>query len=157
MRNLVSLTLALLALMPFSLFGQSTIRGIVIDSLTQEPLASATVYVNGTTQGTATGHDGRFELNDVFFPATVVFSYVGYQPQALELERNPGSLTVMLSANEELPEIVISGKANKIRKEDLEYFKEMFLGEVDREKYPDCRQRWRCELLEIESAAGHRD
>ena len=129
MRNLVSLTLALLALMPVSLSGQSTIRGIVIDSLTQEPLASATVYVNGTTQGTATGLDGRFELNDVFFPATVVFSYVGYQPQALELERNPGSLTVMLSANEELPEIVISGKANKIRKEDLEYFKEMFLGD----------------------------
>lgn len=35
--------------------------------------------------------------------------------------------------------------------------KEMFLGEVDRIKYPDCRQRFRFELQEIESVAGHRD
>ena len=30
---------------------------------------------------------------------------------------------------------------------------EMFLEKVDREKYPDCRQEYRFELLEVESTA----
>ena len=129
MRRLITITLTLLVLLPACLFGQSTIRGVVVDSLTQEPLASATVYVNGTTQGTGTDNDGRFELKDVVFPATVVFSFVGYQTQALDLTRNPGTLTIRLRTNDVLPEVVVSGKANKISKKDLEYFREMFLGD----------------------------
>ena len=128
MRRLITLTL-LLALMPVALSGQSTIRGIVTDSLIQEPLPMATVYVNGTTQGTTTDNDGRFELKDVMFPATVVFSFVGYQPEAIDLTHNPGIMTIKLKPNIDLPEIEVSGKANKIDKEDLEYFRKMFLGD----------------------------
>ena len=115
--------------MPAFMFGQSTVTGVVLDSLTQEPLPSATVYINGTTQGTTTDSDGRFELKDVSFPATVVFSFVGYQAKAMELDRNPGMLTITLSPNIELPEIVVSGKANRVDKVNLDYFKTMFLGD----------------------------
>ena len=126
MRNFL---FALSVLISSALYGQSIIRGTVIDSLTQAPLVSATVYVNGSTLGTTTADDGRFELRDVSFPATVIFSFVGYEPYALALTRDPGDLTVTLRPNSELPEIVISGKANKVKKKDLEEFKKMFLGD----------------------------
>ena len=129
MKRLIALTLSLLVLLPAHLLGQNTVRGVVVDSLTQEPLASATVYVNGTTQGTTTDNDGRFELKDVMFPATIVFSFVGYQPQALDLDRNPGVMTILLKTNDVLPEVVVSGKANKIDKKELEFFEKMFLGD----------------------------
>ena len=123
------LLFAVLSFIPIALFGQHTITGVVIDSLTQEPMVSATVYVNGTTIGTATDADGRFQLKDVTFPAKIVFSFVGYQPQALDLTRNPGNLTIRLKTNDELPEVVVAGKDNKVKKEDLEFFKTMFLGD----------------------------
>lgn len=121
--------LALLLFFPTFLSGQNVIKGVVVDSLTQEPLPSATVYVNGTTQGTITDNDGRFELKDVSFPATVVFSFVGYHTQAVDFDRNPGTLTINLKTNDELPEIVVSGKGNKVSREDMDYFKAMFLGD----------------------------
>ena len=105
---------ALVSVVTTILWGQNVIRGIVVDSLTQQPLPSATVYINGTTHGTSTDPDGRFELKDVSFPATVIFSFVGYEPQALELTQNPGELTIGLTPNIELPEIVVSGKKNRI-------------------------------------------
>ena len=120
---------SVLLLFPVALYSQHTITGIVLDSLTQEPLPSATVYVNGTTLGTATDVEGRFELKDVSLPATVVFSFVGYQTQAIELNRYPESLTISLKTNDELPEVVVSGKKNMPNKEDLDYFKSFFLGD----------------------------
>ncbi len=123
------LLFAFLSLMPAFLLGQSTVTGVVLDSLTQEPLPSATVYINGTTQGTTTDNDGRFELKGVSFPATIVFSFVGYQPKALDLDHNPGRLTIGLRTNDALPEVVVSGKKDKLDKKNLEYFKTMFLGD----------------------------
>lgn len=33
--------------------------------------------------------------------------------------------------------------------------KAMFLSPVDKEKYPDCQQQYRFQLVELESVAGH--
>lgn len=127
-------TLAVLAVIafaslciPVAVHGQNIITGTVLDSLTQEPLQLTTVYINGTTKGTVTDALGQFELRDVSFPATIVFSYVGYKPQAYDIARNPGHLSVNLKPNIELPEVVITDK--KVKRKDLTYFKSMFLGD----------------------------
>ena len=39
----------------------ATLKGVVKDSSTGEPLTGATIYVKGTTSGAATDLDGRFE------------------------------------------------------------------------------------------------
>ncbi len=126
MKRLITLILTLMSLIPANLFGQSTIKGVVLDNKTGEPLPFATVYINGTTKGTTTDNDGRFELKDVSFPATVVFSFVGYKPQACDLDCAPNKMTIALETNDELPEVVISGK---VKRRDLNYFKRMFLGD----------------------------
>lgn len=127
-------TLAVLAVIafaslciPVAVHGQNTITGTVLDSLTQERLQYVTVYINGTTKGTVTDADGHFELKDVSYPATVIFSFVGYKPQAHDIVLNPGHLSIELKPNIDLPEVVITGK--KVKRKDLTYFKSMFLGD----------------------------
>ena len=108
-------------------YGQNTLRGIVTDSLSGEPMPFATVYVNGSTKGTVTGNDGLFELNGIQFPMTIVFSFVGYRTQVIDLDRNPGTLRIRMQTNDGLPEVVITEYSE--REKYLEYFKSMFLGD----------------------------
>ena len=54
--------ITLLLLCTAALVQAATLKGIVKDSSTGEPLTGATVYVKGTTSGAATDLDGRFEI-----------------------------------------------------------------------------------------------
>jgi len=119
--------LLLLYMMPCLVFGQSTVSGVVIDIHSGEPMPFATVYVNGTTKGTITDNDGLFKLNGIKFPSTLVFSFVGYKTQVLELNHDPGILRIRLQTNDDLPEVVITDYSE--REKYLEYFKSMFLGD----------------------------
>lgn len=56
------------------------------------------------------GEDGSFNLENVSFPVTVVFSYVGYYAQAHTYYANPVGLTIGLQANDDLPEVVVTDK-----------------------------------------------
>ena len=57
-----------------------TVKGVVIDRSTKEPLIGATVQVSGTTVGAITDMDGRFELNRIEGGScTLVVQYVSYR------------------------------------------------------------------------------
>ena len=119
--------LLLLCMMPCLVFGQSTLSGVVLDRQSGEPMPFATVYQNGTTKGTITDNDGLFELHGVKFPTTLVFSFVGYKTQVLELDRDPGALKIWMDNNDGLPEVTITDYGE--REKYMEYFKTMFLGD----------------------------
>ena len=70
----------------FSLWGQQVrIAGTVRDNK-GETVIGATISVKGTTQGTVTDADGRFELTVPSLPQTLVISNVGFQPTEIVFE-----------------------------------------------------------------------
>lgn len=124
MRKLLAV---LILILPAALYAQDSVSGVVVDGQTLEPLPYATVYLNGTTKGTITDDKGHFELKNVSFPTTVVFSFVGYKTQIHKLGAFPGDLTIKLKPVNNLPEVEVTDKGERER--NLAYFKSMFLGE----------------------------
>lgn len=81
----ILLTLAL-ALSTSLVFSQGTVKGVVVDAVSGEPLIGASVHVDKTTSGTVTALDGTFLLQVKQQKATIVFTYVGYLEQSVEVE-----------------------------------------------------------------------
>lgn len=83
------------------------IHGTVVDSH-GEPLVGATVVVKGTSTGTTTDPDGKFNLpNSV--RGTIIVTYIGYVPSEIKIK--PGqTYDVTLQESEELlDEVVVVG------------------------------------------------
>ena len=85
---------------------QTHVTGIVISSEDNEPVIGAFVKVLGTTDGTQTDVDGKFELN-VPAGAMLEFSYVGMTPK--KVKATPEMRVVLESANKTLQEVVVVG------------------------------------------------
>ena len=104
-------------LFSFSMFAQNrTVRGTVTDA-SGEPLIGVTVQVQGTSSGTVTDLDGKFELENVPANAVLDFSYVGMQPQSVAVN---GRSTIDITMREDvaaLDEIVVVGYGTQLRRE----------------------------------------
>lgn len=103
--------LTILAVPAFSL----TVKGVVIDKATGEPVIGASILEQGSSNGTITDYDGNFTL-EVADGATLEISYVGYATQAL-----PASATmrvILAEDSELLEEVIVTGYTTQ-RKADL--------------------------------------
>lgn len=81
-----------------------TIRGVVLDAETQEPLTGANVVLVSTQSGTATGFDGSFEIRANLSDELQV-SFVGYQTQIVDAEQN---IEILLVPTISLEQLIIS-------------------------------------------------
>lgn len=117
-----------LALLPIHMFAQTEISGRLTDAATKKPVEFVTVYINGTTKGTISSEKGNFTLKEVDFPCQIIFSHVGYYPQAISLTTNPKTeLKISLKEkNIDIAEVVVKDK--NMRARNVELFKENFLG-----------------------------
>ncbi len=90
-------TLLFLLSVSFATFAQVSVRGIVLDENTEEPLVGATVILEGTTRGTVTGVDGSFMLNRLPEKAfSLEIKFIGYQDMKIKLDK-PGQKEIDLS------------------------------------------------------------
>lgn len=109
-------TLLLMIFIVSSIIGQGNLRGVVADSLTNEGLIGANVFIIGTSLGSATDIEGKYSINRIPEGDYIVkVSYVGYKPKIIDV-KILNNKTVVLNVKLipdviEGTEIVISAQA----------------------------------------------
>lgn len=83
-----------------------SVSGVVTDS-EGEVLIGVNVVVKGTNIGTSTDFDGIYSLSEVDEEAVLVFSYIGYQTQEIELAGQTELNVVMESNSATIDELVV--------------------------------------------------
>jgi TonB-dependent receptor len=97
-------------------FAQGTLRGVVKDSLGNDPLVGANVFLIGTSLGSATDLEGAYRIEQI--PAgtyTLRISYIGYQTKLIGIDVQRNSTQVVnarLAADLiEMSAVVVQGQA----------------------------------------------
>ncbi len=108
-KNLKLVLMALALVLSYNVQAQVvSLSGKVTDQSTGEALPGVTIVVKGTTLGTISDLDGNYSIL-VEKGAIVVFSYVGYLPQEVQIE-NQTTLNIFLKSDiEQLEEVMVVG------------------------------------------------
>jgi hypothetical protein len=106
MKNLL---LCLFVLFAGRATSQMLLRGRVINEKTREPLAFVNIIIKNSFVGTTTDIDGNFQLKIFEKPATLVFSYVGFESRTIAVNDPQKNILVKLSEKStELREVVVT-------------------------------------------------
>ena len=101
--------LLFLAALSMGLYAQKQVSGVVVDN-NGEPIAGASIQAKGTTQGTISDYDGKFEFEVPESVKTLVVSFVGMATQEVNAGKN---IKVTLQENSEvLQDVVVTGYGN---------------------------------------------
>lgn len=108
--------------MSFSLTAQetrplinSTLDGTVVDAATKEPLAGASLQIQGVTHSTKTNNQGKFQfITGQRFPYTLVVTYVGYKTKEVVASGSPITIELEQDATG-LDEVVVVGYGEQRR------------------------------------------
>ncbi len=114
MKRILLLSFAFLTCLSYGVMAQRTVSGTVTDD-TGEGLPGVNVLIKGTTTGTQTDLDGNYRLS-VSDGATLVFSYVGFETQEIEVGART-TIDLVLSGATELQEVVVVGYGSTLKKE----------------------------------------
>ncbi|REA63451.1 SusC/RagA family TonB-linked outer membrane protein [Dyadobacter luteus] len=94
-----------------------TIRGVVKDDK-GEVLPGVSIVLKGTTRGTSTDVNGKFEFTAPEQGGTLIFSFVGYVQQQVVLDSRSALDVVLMPDTKSLEELVVVGYGTQ-KKSDL--------------------------------------
>lgn len=110
-KNLLRKSIRLLSIFVFSLFSFTTLHAQVsgvVKNENNEGLAGVSVVVKGSTTGTVTSNDGKYDIK-ASNSSTLVFSFLGYKSQEVKVG-NQSQINLSLEVDENLMnEIVVVG------------------------------------------------
>lgn len=106
-----------------------TISGTVTDAQEETPLVGVTVMVKGSTQGTATDVDGKYQIEVAGPEDILVFSYIGFETQEIVVGNQTRIDIVMGENAETLNEVVVTALGLSRQEKSLGFSVERLEGE----------------------------
>ncbi|MFD2538766.1 TonB-dependent receptor [Sphingobacterium chuzhouense] len=95
---------------------QKTLRGTVTDEQ-GNPLSGVSVVVKGTTTGTSTDQEGRYEIELPSASSVLVFSIIGYTPQEIPAQGDTELSVVLKEQLGDLEEVVVVGYGTQLKRD----------------------------------------
>lgn len=115
----------------FTIAQTNSLKGQVLDKTTQQPIATANVFVAHSTIGTLTDKAGRFELQDLPTEAIeIVISHIGYQPHTRQHSTTSinNSTIYLTPSNKTGTKVTVPTQQNKTWSRRFKKFKRTLLG-----------------------------
>lgn len=106
-------TFLLLTLCTFSISAANSIKGVVKDAKTNEPLIGVTIQVEGSKSGTITNINGGFSMDVPTSNSVIVVSYIGYISQKISATGKSDFIINLIEDNKNLDEVVVVGYGTK--------------------------------------------
>ncbi len=99
----------------------TTVRGVIKNAQTGEPLSATTIVVVGTTQGTNADEKGVFELKNVPLNSMLVFSHVGFLTKEFKITKPNQLLSISMQRREKpLDKVVVVSYGAPSRADDID-------------------------------------
>ncbi|RMG22801.1 MAG: SusC/RagA family TonB-linked outer membrane protein, partial [Bacteroidetes bacterium] len=99
----------------YSAFAQLRVSGTV-EGADGNPLVGATVLIKGTTVGSFTDDNGKFEVELPGKEGTLVISFVGFRTQEVQVSESNSNIQVQLSTDDlDLDEVIIVGYGTQVK------------------------------------------
>ena len=111
----IAMTLALILSTVAAVAQTKTVKGVIYEEETGEPMPGATVSVEGSTRGVMTDLDGSFELTGVKPTDKLKFECLGKETQVLQVGTMTNFVVKLKNAANELDEVTVVafGKQSK--------------------------------------------
>jgi TonB-linked SusC/RagA family outer membrane protein len=85
------------------------VTGVVTDATTKVSIPGVNVIIQGTQKGTVTDADGKYRIEISESGATLVFSFIGYNTESIEVGNKKVINIAMLSDTKSIEEVVAVG------------------------------------------------